>query len=174
MPGYKNFGNETLQATEVNEYLMRQVVVRVADAAELASITSPEAGMMAYREDNGTTYRHNGTTWVAIHAADIAPETPGFTGIGSNASNIQRAGLMVSIDVSIQPGSAANGATIGTLDARFHPRGITTYVTLQGNSNSTNSAWLAISPSGVVTLFHYNTTSTTYLRGGRSYPVNVV
>lgn len=63
MAGYKNFGSEVLTADDVNEFLMRQSVVRVPTAAALNAITTPEAGMMAYREDNETTYRHDGSAW---------------------------------------------------------------------------------------------------------------
>lgn len=65
MAGYKTFGAEVLLAADVNEYLMRQAVIRVANSAALDAIASPEPGMLAYREDTEVTYRHNGAAWVA-------------------------------------------------------------------------------------------------------------
>lgn len=69
--GYKNFGAETLHAADVNNYLMRQAVIRVNNATELAAITAPEPGMHAYRVDTGLVYIHNGTSWV--QAGGITP-----------------------------------------------------------------------------------------------------
>ncbi|GMA34747.1 gp53-like domain-containing protein [Demequina litorisediminis] len=63
---YKNFGNEVLTSSDVNNYLMRQAVIRVANGTELDAIPTPVAGMMATRADNGITYRHNGSSWVRM------------------------------------------------------------------------------------------------------------
>lgn len=67
MAGYKSFGTEVLTAADVNDYLMRQTVIRVANSEQLAAIPTPEAGMMAYRVDDATTYRHDGTAWRVWH-----------------------------------------------------------------------------------------------------------
>ncbi|WP_084130309.1 hypothetical protein [Demequina sp. NBRC 110055] len=60
---YKDFGAEVLTASDVNTYLMRQSLIRVANQSELDAIPTPVAGMMATRLDNGITYRHDGSSW---------------------------------------------------------------------------------------------------------------
>lgn len=61
---YKNFGAETLTAADVNNLLMRQSVIRVANATEQAAITSPEIGMVSKRADLAYFEYWNGTAWV--------------------------------------------------------------------------------------------------------------
>lgn len=62
---YKTFANnQLLTAQEVNDYLMRQTIVRVANQAERDTIPAPPEGMMIYREDTNRQERWNGTKWI--------------------------------------------------------------------------------------------------------------
>src|SRR5690606_13604502 len=68
--GYKEFGAELLLAADVNEYLMRQTVIRVADATERNAIPNPEPGMIVYRADAARHETWNGTAWATLHEGD--------------------------------------------------------------------------------------------------------
>jgi hypothetical protein len=64
---YKVFTNgSTLQASEVNENLMRQSVAVFSNAAaRTAAITSPVEGQMTYLEDTDQYASWNGSSWVS-------------------------------------------------------------------------------------------------------------
>ena len=56
-----------LTAAQVNGYLMKQAVMYFATAAaRTTALTSPEEGMVTYREDSDVIEYYNGTAWVAI------------------------------------------------------------------------------------------------------------
>lgn len=68
---YKNFGNETLLAADVNRYLMRQSIIRVANQAELAAIPAPEVNMVAALDDRpGRLFVYTGTAWSQASLAE--------------------------------------------------------------------------------------------------------
>ena len=79
MSGYKTFqAGERLFASDVNQFLMEQSVMRFADATArttaLASVLAE--GMLTYNEATGALERYDGTAWV--------PAAPVIPGIGSN------------------------------------------------------------------------------------------
>jgi hypothetical protein len=71
---YKVFTNaSTLQASEVNENLMRQSVMVFSNAAaRTAAITSPVEGMTTYLEDSNLLQTYNSSSWVTVANAGAA------------------------------------------------------------------------------------------------------
>jgi hypothetical protein len=65
---YKVFTNgSVLNASEINENLMRQSVISFSNAAaRTAAITSPTEGMITYLEDSGSYQSFDGTTWIGL------------------------------------------------------------------------------------------------------------
>jgi len=73
MAGYKTFTiGETLDASEVNGYLMTQsVMVFADDGARTTALTSVLAeGMVSYLTSLDTMYVYTGAAWVAIATID--------------------------------------------------------------------------------------------------------
>ncbi len=64
---FKVFTNgSTLQASEVNDNLMRQAVSTFSNAAaRTAAITAPSEGMLTYLEDTNLYQHWNGSAWVS-------------------------------------------------------------------------------------------------------------
>ena len=61
---YHAFANgELLTAQKVNDYLMRQVVVKVANHTERDAIPTPDEGMLVYCRADDTLEFHNGSAW---------------------------------------------------------------------------------------------------------------
>lgn len=57
MPGWKTWGSETLQASDVNDYLMGQAVPRFAStAARDAAITVPDEGQVCFTDSPNTLW----------------------------------------------------------------------------------------------------------------------
>jgi hypothetical protein len=65
---YKVFTNgSVLQASEINDNLMRQSVMVFSNAAaRTAAITVPLEGMITYLEDTNLFYGYNGSAWVNL------------------------------------------------------------------------------------------------------------
>lgn len=70
---YKVFANGfTLNASELNTYLMNQSVMVFADsAARSAALTSPTEGMVTYLESTNALEFYNGTVWGAVGADTV-------------------------------------------------------------------------------------------------------
>ncbi len=76
--GFKTFSTgEVLTASDVNNYIMEQVVPVFADAtARDAAITSPEEGQLAFLKSDDSIYFYDGSSWGAyIGAGDITGVT---------------------------------------------------------------------------------------------------
>lgn len=112
----KTFGTEVLLSDDLNG-IMRQTIIRAADADDLAALTPVDAGMVAYREDNSTYYRHTGTTWATVYdpATEVASYrtwtpltlTNGFVAYSSGLGLWAiRQGTRVTIQGEIKPGNA--------------------------------------------------------------------
>lgn len=67
---YKVFANGfTLNASELNTYLMNQSVMVFADStARSAALTSPTEGMVTYLENTNALEFYNGTAWATVGA----------------------------------------------------------------------------------------------------------
>jgi hypothetical protein len=63
--GFKLFENgNVLLASEVNTFMMDQMIMVFADAATReASITAPSEGMFAFLKDTDTLTFYDGTSW---------------------------------------------------------------------------------------------------------------
>jgi len=70
---YKVFTNgSTLQASELNENLMRQSVAVFSNAAaRTAAITSPVEGQLTYLEDTNLFHYWNGSAWISPFGATL-------------------------------------------------------------------------------------------------------
>jgi hypothetical protein len=86
---YKNFGAETFYAADVNNYLMRQSVIRVANDVELASIPAPETGMVAYRATPNAYMQYNGATWVPLKAGQYNLVSPALASTSGAVSGTE-------------------------------------------------------------------------------------
>ena len=63
--GFKTFSDgNVLTATEVNTYMMEQMVMVFADsAARDAALTAPSEGMHAFLKSNDALTFYNGSSW---------------------------------------------------------------------------------------------------------------
>lgn len=70
---YKVFTNgSVLQASEINDNLMRQSVMVFSNAAaRSAALTVPLAGMLTYLQDTGLYSTYNGSAWVPLDVSLI-------------------------------------------------------------------------------------------------------
>lgn len=105
--GFKTFAvGEVLTASDVNDYLMGQVVGIYADATERdAQITSPIEGQFAYLSDTNALTYYNGTSWGNfIGDGDITAVNAGAGMSGGGASGA------VTLDVDINGQSSATVA----------------------------------------------------------------
>jgi hypothetical protein len=67
MPRQVFDAGEVLSATDVNNFLMNQMVMTFAGtAARGSAIASPTEGMLTYLEDTNTFQYYNGTSFVAL------------------------------------------------------------------------------------------------------------
>lgn len=66
---YKSFiSGETLEASEVNTYLMSQTVMVFANSTERSAIT-PSEGMVTYLTSTDSLEVYNGSSWIAMATA---------------------------------------------------------------------------------------------------------
>jgi hypothetical protein len=96
---YKVFTNgSVLQASEINDNLMRQsVMVFTNAAARSAAITVPLAGMLSFLQDTGQYESYNGSAWGGF--TDVARlATVNFTGV----TNVNLANIFSATYVSYQ------------------------------------------------------------------------
>lgn len=101
------------------------------------------------------------------------PGSMSIHGGASGRATIERRGDTVWVyDISIQPGTASNGATISNFSTSIFPLPVTVIdIVLAANTAAGGQAWLRLNDVGTVQLFHYNTVPTTFLRGSGSYPI---
>jgi hypothetical protein len=80
---YKVFTNgSVLNASEINENLMRQSVIVFSNAAaRTAAITSPVEGMLTWLEDVNRYEFYNGTAWVSDNTGLIRLASETFSGV---------------------------------------------------------------------------------------------
>jgi hypothetical protein len=112
---YKVFTNgSVLNASEINENLMRQSVMVFSNAAaRTAAITSPVEGMLTWLEDVNRYESYSGTAWVQLvtPGAWVAytPSTTGLTlGNGSIGAFYSRVGRMVTVRIRFVLGSTSS------------------------------------------------------------------
>jgi hypothetical protein len=102
---YKVFANNAiLTAAEVNSYLMRQVIVGVANASERDAIQAPQEGMHVYDIARKRMQRRVGNAWV--------DQAPGLYSI--TPASVAGAGV-----TKVEGGAELAGATAASLNGIF-------------------------------------------------------
>jgi hypothetical protein len=86
---YKVFTNgSVLNASEINDNLMRQSVMVFSNAAARTSaIASPVEGMLTWLEDVNRYEFYNGTAWVTYNTGLVQLATQTFTGVSTVSFN---------------------------------------------------------------------------------------
>jgi hypothetical protein len=107
----------TLASTDVQDYLMDQVVMRFADAADrLAEVPTPTEGMVCTLGDTDALYRYNGTTWVRkTNGGWLQGVTTDGAGLYQFSHGLGATPIGVSLVASYQANDAATNIT----DIRF-------------------------------------------------------
>lgn len=97
--------NTLLTAQELNDYLMRQSVIRVANAAERDALPSPQDGMTVWRDDLAATETYANGQW----GPAWTEYTPNLTNInpggGTAVGYYRRSGRLVDVDILITLGT---------------------------------------------------------------------
>ena len=153
---YKVFTNgSVLQASEVNENLMRQAVATFTNAAaRTAAITSPVEGQMTYLESTKQYATWNGSAWVSPFGMTLLNTTPFTTATSVAVNNVFSSAYdNYKIVLDITSGTVANtgirmrlrsGGTDNTSSNYQYGNviiGVVTAVALGGNNASTEAAW---------------------------------
>jgi hypothetical protein len=89
--GYRRWiAGEIIRASNVQPYLMDQVVQVFSNAAARGSATVSfvSEGMISTLDDNDKIYRYSGTSWVDIQNTPISTVTASATATASNANTL--------------------------------------------------------------------------------------
>lgn len=128
--GFKDFANGyPLNATEVDNYLMRQTVMVFADStARTAALTGIETeGMFTYLTATNATQYYNGTAWVDLvslpsPAQPISNKTANYSIIAGDAYSLIRStnsAITVTISDVLTIGQRIDFAQFGTGQITF-------------------------------------------------------
>jgi hypothetical protein len=127
MAGFREFAaGEPLTATNVDDFLMKQSVMKFADGAarDLAlgtAVVSPNAlreGMIAYLDDTDDVLKYDGSAWVTVAAAGIGSnvvqtvKTDTFTTTSTSYTTLT--GLSATITPSKVPGRSTGHSSINS------------------------------------------------------------
>ena len=102
---YKTFVNGLpLNASELNDYLMSQVVAVFVDAtARTAAIATPVEGQVTYLSGSNTFQFYNGSAWVDLlpGTGSVSNKTANYTTASTDAGNtINSTGSAITVTVS--------------------------------------------------------------------------
>lgn len=101
---YKTFVNGfPLNASELNEYLMSQVVAVFVDStARSAAIETPLEGQLTYLSGSNTYQWFNGSAWVdLLSSGSVSNKTANYTTAATDAGNtINSTGSAITVTVS--------------------------------------------------------------------------
>jgi hypothetical protein len=101
---YKTFVNGfPLNASELNEYLMSQVVAVFVDAtARTAAIETPLEGQLTYLTGSNVYQYYNGSAWVdLLSTGSVSNKTANYTTASTDAGNtINSTGSAITVTVS--------------------------------------------------------------------------
>ena len=161
---YKVFSNgSVLQASEINDNLMRQsVMVFSNSAARSAAITSPLAGMLTFLEDTGLYEAYNGTFWTSPFSFTLIKSQVIGTAVSSvivtNAFSASFDNYKIMISGGVGSTSASIGLRLGGAATNYYMGGVsTTYTTNAASGISTNNG-TSYTTAGVMntTGIHFN------------------
>jgi hypothetical protein len=148
---YKVFTNgSVLQASEINDNLMRQSVMVFSNAAaRTAAITAPLEGMLTWLEDVNRYESYNGTAWVSPFGSTLVGSSS-FTSVTSVALDNVFTSAYDNYDIYISV-SATSASGIGlNLRAAGVNLATATYdqtfircenTTITGNNSSSSTNW---------------------------------
>lgn len=101
---YKTFVNGfPLNASELNEYLMSQVVAVFVDStARTAAIETPLEGQLTYLSGTNSYEFYNGSAWVALGLpGGVSAKTANYTTVAGDAGNtINSTGSAITVTIS--------------------------------------------------------------------------
>lgn len=101
---YKTFVNGfPLNASELNEYLMSQVVATFVDStARTAAIETPLEGQLTYLTGSNSYEYYNGSAWVSLgFPGAVSAKTANYTTAATDAGNtINSTGSAITVTVS--------------------------------------------------------------------------
>jgi hypothetical protein len=102
---FKTFVNGfPLNASELNEFLMSQVVSTFADsAARTGAVTSPVEGQITYLNDSNLFQFYNGSAWVDLlpAAGTISNKSANYTTVATDSGNtIRSTGSAITVTIS--------------------------------------------------------------------------
>jgi hypothetical protein len=101
---YKTFVNGfPLNASELNEYLMSQVVATFVDStARTAAIETPLEGQLTYLTGSNVYQYYNGSSWVdLISTGSVSNKTANYTTVATDAGNtINSTSTAITVTVS--------------------------------------------------------------------------
>jgi hypothetical protein len=141
---YKTFVNGfPLNASELNEYLMSQVVATFVDStARTAAIETPLEGQLTYLSGSNAFQYYNGSAWVdLLSSGSVSNKTANYSTVAADAGNtINSTGSAITITVDnnltagqridfVQTGSgqitfaAGSGVTLNSKGAKLKTAG---------------------------------------------------
>ncbi len=140
MPGgFKDFGAEVLASADVDEYLMRQSIMRFAStsARDTALSGNLEEGMFAWNSDSDELWFYDGTAWIAKMSVWTS-FTPSWTNLTLGAGNSQSAEYRyINGDLRVRGVTTLGTApTVGTNPSFTVPNSETARATGGGNQGS--------------------------------------
>jgi hypothetical protein len=178
---YKVFTNgSVLQASEINDNLMRQATAVFSNAAaRTAAITSPVEGQLTYLEDTNLYHYWNGSAWVSPFGSTLL-STTGFTNVASvsfnNVFSSQFANYRIVFRIDqFTPGAALHlrlriGGSDSSSSYNFTHSVIASTFDFKGRSASNTATQMVISSNdmfgtkfGEVYLFSPNEVAQTFL-----------
>ncbi|MCZ2261595.1 hypothetical protein [Isoptericola sp. QY 916] len=174
LPDYTDPSNIPTFLKDLFDFLGARAVPRYASIAERdAELSSPVNGQLCWVTADNAVYVRSGGEWRVLWRASLQLTTAPLGGVSGSltsiSADIERVYGTVSFYVSLQPGSVASGATIGTIPDGFKPRSRRAIPLVTGSS-STYNAFLQIETTGVVSMYHYNSPPASgYFRGTGSW-----
>ena len=113
---YKVFTDGALlTATDINNNLMRQSLISVANQAARDAIASPQAGMQVYRVDTDRIEKYNGSSWGKPDGAVVTSTTSSTSSFYAANTGLLDAPAITGDGVSMFKITAVWGSLTGTV-----------------------------------------------------------
>lgn len=163
---FKVFSNlDYLDETDLNDYLMRQAVIRFDTAAARdAAIPTPTAGMVVYTADTDTVWRYSAGAWTRVtgHAwTNVTGFGTGWGNFGGTTWEVARFRKDINNGVHLEgmvvTSTASNANAIFTLPVGYRPmRSHLISVTWNPNAGGCR---LLVAPTGAVSVYTLDVSS---------------